>query len=71
MPLNIHNQLLAVKLTSYFTQINVHLTSASYSHSKCTPLYQLEVFEEFEDTKGVIRIRKSTKNRETTQWPKK
>jgi len=35
--------------------------------NKGTPLYQLEVFEEFEDTKGVIRIRKSTKNRETTQ----
>jgi hypothetical protein len=33
-------------------------------------LYQLEVFEEFEVTKGVIRIRKATKNRETTEWPK-
>jgi hypothetical protein len=26
--------------------------------------------EEFEDTKGVIRIRTSKKNRQTTQWPK-
>jgi hypothetical protein len=26
--------------------------------------------EEFEDTKGVIRIRTSKKDRQTTQWPK-
>ncbi len=26
--------------------------------------------EEFEDTKGVIQIRKSKNNRQTTQWPK-
>jgi hypothetical protein len=26
--------------------------------------------EEFEDTKGVIRIRISQKDRQTTQWPK-
>ena len=26
--------------------------------------------EEFEDTKGVIRVRKSKKDRQQTQWPK-
>jgi len=26
--------------------------------------------EEFEDTNGVIKIRKSKKDRSTTQWPK-
>ena len=36
------------------------ITRASYDKTK----------EEFEDTKEIIRSRKSKKDRQTTQWPK-
>jgi urate oxidase len=41
-------------------------------HSYCwRSTYWIDIRkEEYEDTKWVIRIRKSKKDRETTQWPK-
>jgi len=49
--------------TPSISEMSGHLNNLKRSKS-------FKLSEEFEDTKGAIRIRISKKNRQTTQWPK-
>ena len=49
--------------------LNVRVRQKSLKIKKCLSYEEFQSKEEFEDTKGVIRIRITKNSRQQTQWP--